>query len=296
MFLIARTLCLSACLLLSGATYAAPGTLDRIRAQGVIHLGYRGSSIPFSYVDNAGKVQGYSHAFALRIAEAVRQHLDMNQLDIKLVPITSQNRFLMIDSGRIDLECGSTTHNRERETLASFSNTIFIAGTRMLTRSDSRIQDFDDLRAQRVVTTAGTTSDQLLYRLNEHFSPPITILSAREHADAFATLQAGRASAFVMDDALLFGARAKSARPTEWKVTGTAQSFEAYACMLKKGDLAFKRVADQAITATMRSGEAERLYLQWFTRPIPPDGLNLEFPLSDAMRDLFRTPNDTPLE
>ncbi|AWI78437.1 MAG: amino acid ABC transporter substrate-binding protein [Betaproteobacteria bacterium HGW-Betaproteobacteria-13] len=283
-------------LLVATASLAAPGTLDRIQAEGVIHLGYRASSAPFSYLDANGKVQGYSHEFALRIVEAVRRHLGLKKIEIRLVPITSQNRFLLVDSGRIDLECGSTTHNRDRERLATFSNTLFIAGTRLLTRSNSKINDFDDLGGQRVVTTAGTTSDQLLYRLNAERETAMTILSARDHDDAFATLEAGRASAYMMDDALLYGARAKAARPADWHVTGKPKSFEAYACMLKKGDLAFKRVVDEAIIASMRSGEAERLYAQWFTQPIPAHGLNLEFPLSDAMRALFRNPNDEPLE
>ncbi len=283
-------------LLAATTSLAAPGTLDRIRAEGVIHLGYRASSAPFSYLDANGKVQGYSHEFALRIVEAVQRHLGLKKLEIRLVPITSQNRFLLVDSGRIDLECGSTTHNRDRERLATFSNTLFIAGTRLLTRSNSKIHDFDDLGGQRVVTTAGTTSDQLLYRLNAERETAMTILSARDHDDAFATLEAGRASAYMMDDALLYGARAKAARPADWHVTGKPKSFEAYACMLKKGDLAFKRVVDEAIVASMRSGEAEGLYAQWFTQPIPAHGLNLEFPLSDAMRALFRNPNDEPLE
>lgn len=283
-------------LLAATTSLAAPGTLDRIRAEGVIHLGYRASSAPFSYLDANGKVQGYSHEFALRIVEAVQRHLGLKKIEIRLVPITSQNRFLLVDSGRIDLECGSTTHNRDRERLATFSNTLFIAGTRLLTRSNSKIHDFDDLGGQRVVTTAGTTSDQLLYRLNAEREIAMTILSARDHDDAFATLEAGRASAYMMDDALLYGARAKAARPADWHVTGKPKSFEAYACMLKKGDLAFKRVVDEAIVASMRSGEAERLYAQWFTQPIPAHGLNLEFPLSDAMRALFRNPNDEPLE
>lgn len=292
----ARILLFLAALLASPLAGAAPGTLDRIREQGVIHLGYRSSSIPFSYLTPDGAVQGYSHAFALRITEAVRTHLGLSRLDVRLVPITSQNRFLLIDSGRIDLECGSTTHNRDRERLATFSNTLFIAGTRLLARHDSPVREFDDLAGRRVVTTAGTTSEQLLRRMNNRSAQAMTIMSAHDHDDAFLALEAGRAAAFMMDDALLFGERAKAARPDEWRVSGAPQSFEAYACMLKKDDLAFKRVIDQAITHTMRSGEAERLYLQWFTQPIPPQGLNLAFPLSDAMRALFRKPNDEPYE
>ncbi len=276
--------------------HAAPGTLDKIRAHGVIHLGYRLSSVPFSYVDGNGEVIGYSHAFALRVVDAVRRHLDLARLEVRLVPITSQNRFMLIDSGRIDLECGSTTHNREREALASFSTTIFIAGTRLLVPQDSAIDDFDDLVGKRVVTTAGTTSESHLRRLNETHDRRLTIVSTRDHAESYTTLRAGRASAFMLDDALLYGERARSGEAEAWRVTGTPRSYEAYACTLRRGDAAFKRVVDAAIADTMRSGEAERLYARWFTRPIPPFGLNLEFPLSAPMRELYRHPNDRPLE
>lgn len=276
--------------------HAAPGTLDKIREHGVIHLGYRLSSVPFSYVDRNGEVVGYSHELALRVVEAVRRHLDLAHLEVRLVPITSQNRFMLIDSGRIDLECGSTTHNREREALASFSTTIFIAGTRLLVPRDSEINDFDDLIGKRVVTTAGTTSESHLRRLNEELGQRMTIVSTRDHAESYTTLRAGRASAFMLDDALLYGERARSGDAGAWRVTGTPRSYEAYACTLRRGDTAFKRVVDAAIADTMRSGEAERLYARWFTQPIPPSGLNLEFPLSASMRELYRNPNDQPLE
>ncbi|NMG69373.1 transporter substrate-binding domain-containing protein [Parazoarcus communis] len=282
--------------LLAVPANAAPGTLDRIRERGVVHLGYRVSSVPFSYVLPDGQVVGYAHAFALGIVEAIRKHLGLAHLGIELVPITSQNRFLLIDGGSIDLECGSTTHNREREQFASFSSTFFIAGTRMMVRTDSPIRGFKDLGAVRVVTTAGTTSEQLLRRLNNQQPEPAIIISAGDHHDAFLALQAGRATAFVMDDALLYGERAKAHTPQQWRITGEPQSFEAYACMLKRNDDAFKAVVDQAITKMMRSGEAESLYAKWFTQAIPPHGINLEFPLSDTMRTLFRKPNDRPLD
>ncbi len=275
------------------ADTAELGTLDRIRAAGAIHLGYRASSVPFSYVAD-GQTMGYSHELALRVVDAVRRHLNLPDLPVRLVPITSKNRALLIENGRIDLECGSTTHSREREAGADFSTTIFVAGIRLLTRKDSGIRDFDDLAGRLVVTTAGTTSERLLRRRVR--TDGVMLVTAGDHADSFAVFQAGRADAFVMDDVILFAELAKAETPKDWIVTGTPQAFQVYACMMKKGDEAFKRVVDAALAETMTSGEAERLYARWFTQPIPPHGLNIGLPLSDAMRALYAAPNDKPLQ
>lgn len=105
-------------------------------------------------------------------------------------------------------------------------------------------------------------------------------------------LETGRAQAFMMDDALLYGEIAKAKKPGDWAVVGTPQSFEAYGCMLRKDDPAFKKVVDTALAKAMTSGEAARIYDKWFMNPIPPKGLNLNFPLSDAVKALYKSPND----
>jgi len=278
--------------------HAAEGSavLERIRSEGEFRLGYRSASIPFSYVAN-GEVIGYSNELALRVVEAVRRHLELPDLPLRLVPITPHNRMAMVSSGRVDLECGSTTHNREREAQVGFSNTIFIAGTRLMVRADSGIRDFSDLVGRRIVTTAGTTSETVLRRaFNSGELASATIVSARDHAESFMVLAAGRADAFMMDDALLHGELAKRGEGGRWIVTGTPRSYEAYACMLDRGDPAFKKVVDDALAGLMRSGEAARIYARWFTQPIPPLGHNLNLPMSAAMQTLYATPNDTPFE
>ncbi|WP_228720754.1 glutamate/aspartate ABC transporter substrate-binding protein [Nitrogeniibacter mangrovi] len=274
----------------------ASDTLKTIRERGVIRLGHRLSSIPFSYIDDKGHVMGYSHDLAMHIVEAIRGHLREPDLPVELVPITSGNRIRMVRKGEIDFECGSTTHNTTREREVAFSTTIFIIGTRMLTRRDSGIADFDDLEGRRVVTTAGTTSERLLRQLKEERHIDLTMITARDHGESFLTLETGRADAFMLDDALLYGEVAKSAHPSEWVVTGTPRSFEAYGCMMRKDDPAMKTLVDNTLNALMTSGEAERIYMRWFTRPIPPNNLNLNFPLSGAMRELYRKPNDHPFQ
>lgn len=272
------------------------GTLAKIKSSGVMSLGHRESSIPFSYYDDQQQVVGYSQELMLKVVEAVKAELKKPDIQIKMTPVTSQNRIPLVQNGTVDLECGSTTHNTERARQVAFSDTIFIIGTRLLTRKDSGIKDFPDLAGKNVVTTAGTTSERLLRKLNEDKKMGMNIVSAKDHGESFLTLQSGRAVAFMMDDALLYGEIAKAKKPDEWMVTGTPQSYEAYGCMMRKDDPAFKKLVDGALAKAMMSGEAEKIHAKWFLNPIPPKGLNLNFPLSDEMKKLYKEPNDKPFE
>jgi glutamate/aspartate transport system substrate-binding protein len=148
---------------------------------------------------------------------------------------------------------------------------------------------------KNVVTTAGTTSERLIRKMNEDKKMGMNVISAKDHGEAFLTLETGRAVAFMMDDALLYGEMAK-AKPADWIVTGTAQSKEAYGCMLRKDDPGFKKVVDAALTKALTSGDAEKIYAKWFMSPIPPKGLNLNMPLSDEMKAAFKAPNDKAFE
>jgi glutamate/aspartate transport system substrate-binding protein len=291
---------LTLCLVATGFSTAAlaqdGGTLAKIKSSGVISLGHRESSIPFSYYDDKQQVVGYSQELMMKVVDAVKADLKMPGLQVKLTPVTSQNRIPLVQNGTIDMECGSTTNNSERAKQVAFSNTIFVIGTRLLTKKNSGIKDFPDLAGKNVVTTAGTTSERLLRKLNEDKKMGMSIISAKDHGESFLTLQSGRSVAFMMDDALLYGEIAKAKKPDEWTVTGTPQSFEAYGCMMRKDDPAFKKLVDTALASAMTSGEAEKIYQKWFMSPIPPKGLNLDFPLSDAVKALYKDPNDKPFE
>ncbi|MDD3352309.1 glutamate/aspartate ABC transporter substrate-binding protein [Zoogloea sp.] len=271
-------------------------TLAKIKSSGTISLGHRESSIPFSYYDDKQQVIGYSQELMLKVVDAVKAELKLPTLAVRLTPVTSQNRVPLIQNGTVDIECGSTTHNAERARQAAFSNTLFIIGTRLMTRKDSGIKDFSDLAGKNVVTTAGTTSERLIRKMNEDKNLGMRIISAKDHGESFLTLETGRAVAFMMDDALLYGELAKAKRPADWAITGTPQSYEAYGCMMRKDDPGFKKLVDSALARAMTSGEAEAIYKKWFTQPIPPKGLNLNFPLSEAMQKLYKAPNDKPLD
>ncbi|WP_454754778.1 glutamate/aspartate ABC transporter substrate-binding protein [Cupriavidus necator] len=277
------------------AAQSLTGTLQKVKDTGVITLGVRESSIPFNY--NLGGVRqvGYSYDINMKIVDAIKKQLNLPDLRVKEIPITSQNRITLLQNGTIDIECGSTTNNLERQRQVDFTDTIFIIGTRIMVRKDSGIKTWADLKGKNVVTTAGTTSERLLRKMNDEQHLGMQIISTKDHGQSFLTLESGRAAAFMMDDALLYGERAKSRDPSEWIVVAKPASREAYGCMIRKNDPQLKKLADDVIAGLMRSGAIEAMYTKWFMQPVPPKGLNLDFPLSDDMKALFKNPNDKAL-
>lgn len=273
------------------------GTLKKIKESGTITLGHRDASIPFSYFgDNPELPVGYSHDLQLKVVEALKQQLDMPDLKVRYNLVTSQTRIPLVQNGTVDLECGSTTNNVERQQQVDFSVGIFEVGTRLLAKKTSGVNDFADLKGKNVVTTAGTTSERLLKIMNAEKKMGMNIISAKDHGESFLMLESGRALAFMMDDALLYGEMAKAKQPTDWAVVGTPQSFEIYGCMVRKGDAGFKQVVDDAISATFKSGEINGIYDRWFMQPIPPKNLNLNFPMSDELKKLIAEPTDKAAE
>ncbi|GJG93966.1 glutamate/aspartate ABC transporter substrate-binding protein [Cupriavidus pauculus] len=291
-------LMIAAGMLCASAQAAEPltGTLQKIKETGVITLGVRDSSIPFNY--NLGGVRqvGYSYDINMKIVEAIKDQLKLPNLQVKEIPITSQNRITLLQNGTIDIECGSTTNNLERQKQASFTTSIFIIGTRIMVKKDGGIKDWADLKGKNVVTTAGTTSERLLRKMNDDQKLGMNIISTKDHGQSFLTLESGRAVAFMMDDALLYGERAKAKNPNDWIVVGKPQSRESYGCMIRKDDAPFKKLSDTVITGLMKDGSVNQMYAKWFQQPVPPKGLNLDFPLSEDMKALFKTPNDKALD
>ena len=285
--------------LISTPVFAAEltGTLKKIKESGTITLGHRDASIPFSYIaDASGVPVGYSHDIQLKIVEAIKKDLDMPDLKVKYNLVTSQTRIPLVQNGTVDLECGSTTNNVERQQQVDFSVGIFEVGTRLLTKKTSGVSDFADLKGKNVVTTAGTTSERLLKAMNADQQMGMNIISAKDHGESFLMLESSRAVAFMMDDALLYGEMAKAKKPADWAVVGTPQSFEIYGCMLRKGDLAFKQVVDRAISSTFSSGDIHAIYATWFQQPVPPKGLTLNFPMSAELQKLIANPTDKAAE
>ena len=280
------------------ASGAAPATktestLEKIKASGTIVLGHRDASIPFSYIaDNPNQPIGYAHDLQMKVVEVVKKELNMPDLKVRYNLVTSQNRIPLVVNGTVDFECGSTTNNIERQKQVQFSNNFFVVGTRLLVDKAAGIKDFADLKGKPVVTTSGTTSERLLKEYNDKNQAGMNIISAKDHGEAFLMLQNGRAQAFMMDDVLLAGARAKAEDPAKWEIVGTPMSFENYGCMMRKDDPAFQKVVNDAMSAVFKSDEINKMYKQWFESPIPPKNVNMEFPMSDKMKEIIAHPND----
>lgn len=285
--------------LMSSPVFAAEltGTLKKIKDSGTITLGHRDSSIPFSYYGDTSKQPvGYSHDLQLKVVEELKKELELPDLKVRYNLVTSQTRIPLVQNGTVDLECGSTTNNVERQRQVDFSVGIFEVGTRLLTKKSSGVNDFEDLKGKNVVTTAGTTSERLLKSMNAEKKMGMNVISAKDHGESFLMLESNRAVAFMMDDALLAGEMAKAKKPDDWHVVGTPQSFEIYGCMVRKGDEGFKKVVDKAITDTFASGEINDIYNKWFQQPVPPKGLNLNFPMSDELKKLIAEPTNKSVE
>lgn len=270
------------------------GTLQKIKDSGTIVVGYRDSSIPFSYIaDDPKQPMGYAHDLEMKVVEAVKQKLNMPDLNIRYNLITSQTRIPLVQNGTIDFECGSTTNNEERQKQVAFSNGFFEIGTRLLTGTNSGINDFPDLAGKTLVTTAGTTSERYIRQYVDDKQMGTNIISAKDHGEGFLMLENGRADAFMMDDVLLAGEQAKAKNPADWKIVGTPQSFEIYGCMMRKDDPEFKAVVDEALVNVFSSGEINAIYDKWFMNPIPPKNVNLNFEMSDNLKALIANPHDS---
>ncbi|TAH43552.1 MAG: transporter substrate-binding domain-containing protein [Betaproteobacteria bacterium] len=287
---------------LSIAGLAAPahaqlsGTLQKIKDSGTITVGHRESSVPFSYLDAEQKPIGYAMELCAKVVDAVKSELKMPSLQVKYQAVTSQNRIPLMQNGTIDLECGSTTNSVARQQQVGFSVNYFITSVRMAVRKDSGVKDIGDLNGKPVATTTGTTSDALIKQNEKGKAIDVKNIYGKDHADSFLMVESGRAAAFVMDDILLAGLIASSKNPADFAIVGPSLRDEPYGVMLRKDDAPFKALVDKTLIGLMQSGEAEKLYNKWFMNPIPPRNVNLNFPMSPAVKAAFATPSDKGVE
>jgi glutamate/aspartate transport system substrate-binding protein len=271
------------------------GTLKNIKETGALTIGYRDSSIPFSYLDDSQKPIGFALDICYKIADAIKAKLKLDKLEIKLNPVTSSTRIPLLANGTIDLECGSTTNNAERQKQVAFTNTHFLTASRFAAKKANNLMTIDDLKGKTVASTAGTTNIKQLTEANAARNLGITIIPAKEHAEAFLMVETDRAAAFVMDDILLASFIAGSKDPSAFTISTDAFSKpEPYGIMLRRDDPAFKKVVDGATAALYTSGEGQKLYNKWFMSTIPPKGLNLNTPIAPELKAEFAKPSDSP--
>ncbi len=269
------------------------GTLKKVKDTGAITLGHRDSSIPFSYYDDKQNVVGYAMDICMKIVDAVKAELKMPNLKVVLNPVTSATRIPLMANGTVDLECGSTTNNLDRQKQVSFTNTHFVTANRYVAKKASNIKTLNDLKGKTVVSTSGTTNLKWLTEENGKQNLGMSILTAKDHAEAFLMVETDRAAAFFMDDILLYSLVAGSKAPADYVIGAEAYSVEPYGIMLRKDDPAFQKVADNATATLYKSGAITPIYDKWFLKPVPPKNINLNVPVSEPLKKEFANPTNS---
>ena len=280
---------------MTGATGAQEltGTLKKIKERGSITLGHRDTSIPFSYYDDKQQVIGYAMDICYKVVDAIKAELKMPKIDVKLNPVTSATRIPLMANGTIDLECGSTTNNLERQKQVAFATTHFVTANRFVSKKASNLKTVNDLKGKTVVSTSGTTNIKQANEINVEKKLGMSIIAAKDHAESFLTVETGRAVAFFMDDILLYSLVANSKNPSEWVISSDALSVEPYGIMMRKDDPDFKKTVNGAINSLYKSGEINKIYAKWFLRPVPPKGINLNVQMTEVFKKVVANPTDS---
>jgi len=286
----------AAVLALLATGVAQADTLAKIKQSGAASMGVRESSGALSYTLGDGKFAGFHVEVCSRVLADVQKQLGLAKLDVKFVPVTSQNRIPLVQNGTVDIECGSTTNNATRQKDVAFAVTTYVEEVRIAVKANSGITGIAQLAGRNVATTTGTTSVQHLRRHERGAGINFNEVFGKDHADSFLLLETGRADAFVMDGQILAGNIAKAKNPAEFRIVGEVLSVEPIAIMIRKDDAPFKKAVDDSIIAMMRSGEMGRLYNKWFMQPIPPTNTSVGLALSEATRAAWANPNDKPME
>jgi glutamate/aspartate transport system substrate-binding protein len=272
---------------------AQEGTLKKIKDSGSITIGHRDASLPFSYYDDKQQPIGYAMDLCAKIVDAVKAELKMPNLKTNYQLVTSANRIPLMANGTIDLECGSTTNNVARQEQVWFTMTHFVTANRWVAKKSAKLNSLQDLKGKTIVSTAGTTNIKQITEINAAQNLGMNIISANGHPEAFQMVETGRAVAFVMDDILLAGLAAQSRSPKDYEISSVALSVEPYGIMVRKDDKAFKEVADKALSEVYKSGQINAIYAKWFQKPVPPKNINLNLPMSPALKKVMANPTSS---
>ncbi|MDM0056151.1 amino acid ABC transporter substrate-binding protein [Variovorax fucosicus] len=267
------------------------GTLAKVRNAGAVTIGYRESSIPFSYLSARKEPIGYSIELCKQLVDAIGDAVHKT-LAIKWVPVTSASRIDAVANGQVDLECGSTTSNLERQKRVAFSPTLFVSGTKLLVKKGSPVKTFRDLAGKTVAVTAGTTNEKTMKDLSERFKLGLNIVVSADHAESFGLVKAGKAEAFATDDVLLYGFiaedKAASQGQSAYEVVGDFLSYDPYGVMYRKDDPQMARVVNETFQMLAQDGEIERQYKRWFLRKLP-SGTSIDLPMSPQLETILQT-------
>jgi glutamate/aspartate transport system substrate-binding protein len=276
-------------------TGAQAQTLTKVQNSGEIAMGVRESSAPLSYTTGNNQFTGYHVELCQAIIDNIGKTVG-KKLNVKYVPVTSQNRIPLTQNGTVDIECGSTTNNAARQKDVSFGLTTYITEVRMVVKAKSGINSISQLNGKTVATTNGTTSVQTLRKHQRAAKANFKELFGKDHSDSFLLVESGRADAFVMDDNILAGLIATAKNPKDYRIVGETLSVEPIAIMIRKDDPGMKKVVDATITDMIKSGALNKLYDKWFMKPIPPKNTSVNLPMGNALKAALKDPNDKPME
>lgn len=257
--------------------------LERIKERGVINMGHREASVPFSYMGSDGKPQGYSIDLCHKVIDAVKEAVGNPNLKIKYVPVTSQTRIALMANGTIDLECGSTTNNLTRQKQVDYLPVTFITGTKIASKKGSGIKEIEDLEGKTVALSLGTTNEKAIKRVAAAKGINLKTIMVKDHPQGWLAVESGRADAYASDDVLLYGLISKSKDPSEFQVTGRFLSYDPYGIMVPRNDSTYRRLGTVVLADLMRSGEILNIYDKWFN----PGPTNIKMPPSETLQKAF---------
>lgn len=270
------------------------GTLKKIKDSGSISLGVNEASIPLSYLDNKQSYQGYTVDLCMIIAAKIKDRLGMKTLDINMKPITSSTRIPLIVNGTVDITCGSSANTLERQKQVSFSSTIFIGNSSFVSKKASKINSLGDLKGKTIVSTSGASDIKQAADLSKELNLGLNILVASDHSNSFLMMETDRAAAFFMTDILVAGLVASSKSPDSYSIQIIEQlPVEAWGLIVRRDDPQFKKLVDDTLAETFKSGEINRLYTKWFQSTLPTLGINLNIPMSKKLKAAIANPTDS---
>ena len=284
-----------ATLAVGGAFAQANDTLAKVKASGVLNMGVRDSSGALSYTLGDSKYAGFHVEVCQRIAAEVEKQAG-RKVEIKYVPVTSQNRIPLVQNGTVDIECGSTTNTATRQKDVAFLNTTYVEEVRFAVKANAGITGIAQLNGKNVATTTGTTSVQHLRKHERATGMDFKEVFGKDHADSFLLLESGRADAFVMDGSILAGNIANAKTPADFRIVGEVLSVEPIAIMVRKDDAGIKKLGNDVIAGMVKSGDLAKLWDKWFLQPIPPKNVRVGLALSESTKAAWATPNDKPME
>ena len=257
--------------------------LDRIQERGVVNMGHRESSVPFSYIGDDGKPQGYSIDLCNKFVDEIRKTLKMPNIKVKHVPVTSQTRIALMANGTIDVECGSTTNNLTRQKQVDYLPVTFITGTKLASKKGSGITEIEDLDGKAIALSLGTTNEKAVKRHIKAKGLNVKIISVKDHPQGWLALDTGRVDAYASDHVLLYGLISKSKDPSAYQVTGRFLSYDPYGIMVPRNDSTYRRLGTVMMADMMRSGDMMKTYNKWFS----PGPTMINMPASSTLKTAF---------